>query len=340
MAGPLTPSRAWVVRQAGGKPSSVLNFEGAAGRISSRIRKTALVEIPANGLLLKREQDQVTGSFKVRGALNKVLQLGPEEAGRGIVAASAGNHGLGVAYAARESGAQATVVVPDSAVKTKVDGIRALGSEVILVPGGFGAAEARGRALAEELGAVWISPYNDQQVIEGQGTLGLEVDRQIRDRSVEPDDCDVYVPVSGGGLACGVGLALKGRGEYRVIGVQTEAAPYMAAFLSGREVGDVKETPTLADGLAGPVEAGSITFDLLPSAVDEIQLVDEPELMTALRFAQSSLGMLVEPAAAVALAAALRADSQRRRVVILSGGNLALELKAALESERPFPEAL
>jgi len=318
----------------------VFDFEGAASRINSKIRNTPLVEIGANGLLLKCEQDQVTGSFKVRGALNKILQLTPEEISRGIVAASAGNHGLGVAYAAREAGAQAIIVVPDDAVKTKVDGIRALGCEVILVSGGFGAAEAKGRALASERNAIWVSPYNDRQVIEGQGTLGLEVDRQIRERSGEAGDWDVYVPVSGGGLACGVGLALKGRGDYRVIGVQTEAAPYMSVFLSGGDVDDVMEKTTLADGLAGPVERGSMTFDLLPRAVDEIRLVSESEMIKTLEFAQSRLGLMVEPSAAVALAAALRADDGRQRVVILSGGNIAPELKSALESGRPLAEDL
>jgi len=312
----------------------VFDFEGAAERISSRVRRTPLVEGGASGLLLKCEHEQVTGSFKVRGALNKVLQLTPEERSRGIVAASAGNHGLGVAYAARQAGAQAIIVVPEDAVKTKVDGIQALGSEVILVPGGFGAAEAKGRELASERKAVWISPYNDRQVIEGQGTLGLEVDQQIRDRSGEAVSGDVYVPVSGGGLACGVGLALKERGEVRVIGVQTESAPYMSVFLSGKDVEQVTETPTLADGLAGPVERGSITFDLLPRAVDEIQLVSESELIETLEFAQSELDLMIEPSAAVALAAARRAGSRRQRVVILSGGNLAPELKSALESGR------
>jgi threonine dehydratase len=314
----------------------VFDFEGAAVRINSWIRSTPLVEGGSTGLLLKCEHEQVTGSFKVRGALNKVLQLTPEERGRGIVAASAGNHGLGVAYAARQAGAQAIVVVPEDAVKTKVDGIRALGCEVILVPGGFGAAEAKGRELASERNAVWISPYNDRQVIEGQGTLGLEVDQQIRDRSSESESWEVYVPVSGGGLVCGVGLALKKRGDVNVIGVQTEAAPYMSAFLSGKDVDEVTETPTLADGLAGPVERGSITFDLLPGAVDEIQLVSESELIETLEFAQSELDLVIEPSAAVALAAARKAGGSRQRVVILSGGNLAPELRSALESGRPL----
>ncbi len=308
------------------------DFVSAERRIGGSIRETPLLETNLPGLLLKCEQSQVTGSFKVRGALNKVAQLSPEALAQGIVAASAGNHGLGVAFAARQAGAMATIVVPEKAVKTKVDGIRALGSRVISVPGDFGAAEARGRALATEQGAIWISPYNDEQVIEGQGTLGLELDRQMRQQVGGLGECEIYVPISGGGLACGVGLALKSVGRYRVIGVQTQAAPYMAAFMSGEDPEDVVETPTLADGLAGPVERGSITFNLLSKAVDEIQLVSESDLVDALEMAWTSYGLMVEPSAAVALAAALRVDDGRMRAVILSGGNLSPDLRQALEA--------
>lgn len=310
----------------------MFDFDAAEERIRDRIRQTPLLETDIPGLLLKCEQDQVTGSFKARGAVNKVLQLSPEDLSRGIVAASAGNHGLGVAYAARESGSRATIVVPDDAVRTKLDGIRSLGSEVIAVPGGFGAAEVRGRAMASERDAVWISPYNDVSVIEGQGTLGRELDRQLRQRFGDPAGCEVFIPISGGGLACGAGLALKSAGAYRVIGVQTRAAPYMAAFMAGEDPEGVTETPTLADGLAGPVERNSVTFDLLPKAVDEIELVSEPQLLEALKLAWASFHLLIEPSSAAALAAALRVGDGRRRVVVLSGGNLGPELRSMLES--------
>ncbi len=322
------------------KATSRLDFEAATARISPWIRETPLVETAVAGVLLKCEQRQVTGSFKVRGALNKVLQIPTEALARGIVAASAGNHGLGVAYAARQVGARATIVVPDDAVETKVEGIRSLGGDVVAVPGGFGAAEARGRALASEQDSVWVSPYNDEQVIEGQGTLGLEVDRQLRQMSQSAGDWEIFVPVSGGGLICGVGLSMKGVGEYRVIGVQTQAAPYMAAFLSGESPDEVLETPTLADGLAGPVERNSITFELLHQAADEVQLVSEAELLEAMELAWLSYGLMVEPSAAVPLAAALREGDGRGRVVILSGGNLAPELRTSLASKRPSLDEL
>jgi threonine dehydratase len=309
-----------------------MDFERAKTLLQPLVRETPLRPTEIPGLFLKCEHEQLTGSFKVRGALNKVLQLSYEERGRGLVAASAGNHGLGVAYAALKTHAKATIVVPDDAVQPKVDGIRALGGEVIAVPGGFGAAEARGRELAEERQAVWVSPYNDLLVIEGQGTLGLEIDHQLKSASDERGACEVYVPVSGGGLACGVGLALKEVGAYRVVGVQTSAAPYMAAFYSGDDPETVRETPTLADGLAGPVERGSVTFDLLRDALDDMRVVSEAELREALELAWREFGVLVEPSAAVPLAAALKIDGDRRRVVILSGGNLAPQLEMAVKA--------
>jgi threonine dehydratase len=310
-----------------------LDFRGALRRIGHLIDETPLLETDVPGLYLKCEHDQVTGSFKVRGALNKVMSLPEGAIARGLVAASAGNHGLGVAYAAKQVGASALIVVPDDAVQPKVDGIRALGGEVVQVPGGFGAAEACGKSLAEKRDAVWVSPYNDRDIIEGQGTLGLELARQLEARGGQGVSWEVYIPVSGGGLVCGVGLALKDEGAYRVIGVQTQAAPYMATFVAGGDLAVIVETPTLADGLAGPVERGSMTFDLIGDAVDEMQLVGEQEIKQSMMKAWRLFGVEIEPSAAVPLAAALRAAGNVLRVVVLSGGNVSPDLKREMRAE-------
>ena len=305
-----------------------LNFSAARQRIQGHTHETDLVVCPVAGLLLKCEHRQVTGSFKVRGALNKLLGLSQADRERGIVAASAGNHGLGVAFAAGIVGARASVVVPSEAVRAKVDGIRSLGGEVIQVPGGFAAAEAYGLALASEREAVWVSPYNDRAVIEGQGTLGLEIVEQAASLPDPQSELRVYVPVSGGGLIAGVGLAVKQQlGSAYIIGVQTEAAPYMAVYFDGGDPAAVRETPTLADGLAGPVESGSMTFDWLHRAADEMQLVGEGAILRALDFVWRTLGEVVEPSAAVPLAAALADRWPGRKIVVLSGGNASDEVK-------------
>ncbi|HSR47620.1 MAG TPA: pyridoxal-phosphate dependent enzyme [Anaerolineales bacterium] len=289
-------------------------------RLRGRVAETPLVAWPAQGMWLKCENQQIGGSFKLRGALNKILGLSPDALRRGLVAASAGNHGIGCAVAASAVGANLVVVVPGDVVDRKRRTLERLGAEVRLADGDFAVAEALGHRLAAETGATWVSPYNDADVVAGQGTLGLELARQlpgaVRGRALE-----VFVPVSGGGLLAGVALGLREAGVHaRVIGVQTEAAPYMYEFFRGRDVKAVVETPTLADGLAGAVESGSITWDLVKKLADDLVLVSEIELAEWLRAIYREFGMLVEPSAAVAAAAASRGRGEIR-VAVLSGGN-------------------
>jgi threonine dehydratase len=275
------------------------------------------------GLWLKCENAQLTGSFKLRGALNKTLGLSDEQLRRGLVAASAGNHGQGVAYAAHLAGAQAMIVVPDDAVRRKVEAIRRLGAEVVEIGGGYPAAEALGRRLAEERRAVWISPYNDADVIAGQGTIGIELLEQLEDLD---GPVDVLVPVSGGGLAGGIGLALEGT-KFNVFAVQAQNAAFMHAVFHGRRQQDVVETATIADGLSGAVEEGSITFELVRRVVQDVLLVSEEEIVGALRRAWAEKRFPLEPSSGAALAAAWREDFVgRTRVVIVSGGNVAGDL--------------
>jgi threonine dehydratase len=294
--------------------------EAAALRLRGHVRQTPLACDPPSGIWLKCEQAQLTGSFKLRGALNRCLQLAPVELSRGLVAASAGNHGQGVAYAARLLGARATIVVPSDAIKCKVEGIRSLGADVRMVPGGYAAAEAEGERLARSTGGIWISPYNDPEVIAGQGTVGLEIEGQWRDIPWS-GQAAVYVPVGGGGLAIGIGAALDGLGDrIRVIGVLPEASAYMHSYFHTGSMTGVVEHPTLADGLSGPVEQGSITLSLVHRFVDDMVLVSESEIREAMRWA-GLRGMVVEPSAAVALAACLRQTTDTR-LAVLSGGNV------------------
>jgi len=294
--------------------------EQAGLRLRAHVRRTPLLRDPPTGIWLKCEHQQLTGSFKLRGALNRCLQLTAAELGRGLVAASAGNHGQGVAYAARLLGARATIVVPADAIACKVEAIRTLGAEVRLVDGGYHAAEMEGERLASATGGVWLSPYNDPEVIAGQGTVGLEIEGQWGEGQLG-GPAEVYVPVGGGGLAAGIGAALDAfRPGVRVIGVLPEASPYLHRFFHTGSMAGVVETPTLADGLSGPVEEGSITFALVRRYVDDMLLVSEDDIRAAMKWA-GSREMVVEPSAAVALAASMR-PSSGTRMAVLSGANV------------------
>jgi threonine dehydratase len=294
--------------------------EAAAHRLAGRIRPTPVIRDDETGVWLKCEQDQITGSFKLRGAFDRLLRLTEAERRSGVVAASAGNHGQGVAFAARALGIQARIVVPAAAVARKVEAMRRLGAEVILAAGGYAAAEAQGRQLAVAEGAVWVSPYNDAAVIAGQGTLGLEIETAW-EPSLRAGGAQVFVPVGGGGLAAGIGAALDAwRPGLRVIGVLPEHSAYLHAFFHHGSMGDVVEQPTLADGLAGAVEDGSITLGLVKAYVDDMRLVSEDEIREALAWA-CRRDLVIEPSAAVALAGALR-DGGDCALAVLSGGNV------------------
>src|SRR3972149_2876055 len=233
------------------------SIQQAEARIRPHIDVTPARRIGEGRVWLKCENRQRTGSFKIRGALNKVLGLSTNELGRGIVAASAGNHGQGVALAASLRRAQATIVVPKGAGQVKGDRIRELGAEVVFASGDYAAAEAEGLALARRRGATWVSPYNDPEVIAGQGTIALELAGQLD--LAGPSEWEVFVPVSGGGLLGGIAIGLKALApQVRVVGVQPEAAPYMHTFFNLGDLGNVVEMPTIADGLSGAVEAGAV----------------------------------------------------------------------------------
>jgi threonine dehydratase len=293
-------------------------LDQAALRIAPHIRPTPLTNDAELNIYLKWENRQVTGSFKARGALNRVLALEPQEAHAGLVTASAGNHGQGVALAAGLVGAAVTVFVPSGAPSSKVEAIRTLGADVRTMDGGYEAAEAAAIQYAAGTAKTWISPYNDGHVIAGQGTVGLEILEDLPGA-----DCTLVVPVGGGGLLAGIGAALEqARPRPRLVGVQSEASAFMhALFHVGTQEG-IQDLPSLADGLAGPVEAGSLTIPLVKRWADDILLVSEEEIAQAVAQAWRRYGERIEASGAVGLAAILSGRVESPAVLVVSGGNI------------------
>jgi threonine dehydratase len=299
----------------------------AAERISSYIVITPLTFDARRNIYFKWENQQVTGSFKARGALNKVLTLESWEQQQGIVAASAGNHGQGVALAARLVGAPVIIFASKNASPFKIEKMRSLGADVRLVPGGYELAETTGVQYSVENGKTWISPYNDAQVVAGQGTLGLELEQQVQLVS----EMTLLVPVSGGGLLAGIAAALSTSPVHpRVVGVQAAASPYMHALFTRNSQKDVPDLPSLADGLIGAVEEGSITVPIIKSLVDDILLIEEKDIAHAVVFAYREYGQIIEGAAAVGLAAVLTGAVKPPALIVISGGNIQPEIHAGL----------
>lgn len=297
----------------------------AESRVRTHLTVTPLV--PAAGLsadlgmdvALKCENLQPTGSFKIRGALSKVLAMGPEALARGIVAASTGNHGAAVAHAASLAGAEALVFVPAGANPGKLAAIERLGATLRVHGSDSVEAEAGARAFAAERGLTYISPYNDPEVIAGQGTLGLEL-------LTEADQLGaVYIAVGGGGLAAGVaGIVKSVSPATRVIGCSPEASAVMYHSLRAGSVLDLPSAPTLSDGTAGGVEPDAITFDLLARLLDDFVIVSEEDIRAAFLDLIEVEHQLVEGSAAMAYAACRRHASPviGRTVVVLCGGNV------------------
>lgn len=308
----------------------------ATRRLQGQIQQTPLTYDSGLDLYLKWENRQVTGSFKIRGALNKVLSLEAWEQQRGLVTASAGNHGQGVAFAGRLVGAPVIVFASDHAVPSKIEAMRALGADVRLVEGGYEAAERAAQAYAEETQTTWISAYNDVQVVAGQATVGLEILEQLAPE--RPGT--VVVPVGGGGLIAGIGAALLGvKPRPRIVGVQSVASPFLYALYNHGTQHGVVELESLADGLAGAVETSSITIPLARRFVDDFVLVTEDQIASAIAYAWRKHGETIEGSAAVALAAVMSRRISRRNmnegplVAVMSGGNIQAEIHARICAE-------
>lgn len=267
----------------------------------------------------KLDHLQVTGSFKERGARNRLLRLSAAQRVAGVVAASAGNHALGLAYHGQGLGVPVTVVMPKWAPLVKIANCRGFGATVILYGDAYHDAREHALILAQERGATYVPGFDDPDIIAGQGTLGLEVLADV-------PDCDaVIVPVGGGGLIAGIGSAIKAlRPQVRVIGVEPRNAPTLHESLRRGVVTRIDPLPTLADGLA-VAEVGSLCFDIARRVVDEVVLVDEAEIAGAVLRLLELEKAVVEGAGAVPLALAMRrpAELQGRKIVlILGGGNI------------------
>ena len=286
------------------------------------LRSTCLGERIGTRLLLKCENLQKTGSFKVRGALNTVLQLGADERARGVVTISAGNHAQALAWAAGTAGIPCTVVMPRSASPLKAEASRGYGAEVVLHGDVFHAFE-HARTLERERGLTFVHPFDDERIIAGQGTVGLEILEQAAGVDV------IVVPLGGGGLIAGIASAVAARNAaVRIYGVEPEGAAAMRKSLDAGHAVRLDRVETVADGLAPPM-AGERTFELVRQHVEDVVLVDDREILDALRVILARAKLLTEPAGAAAVAALLAGRIPVRPgetvVAVLSGGNVGVE---------------
>lgn len=303
-------------------------------RIQSLVVKTPVASISdlANGssvqLLAKLENLQQTGSFKLRGATNKISLLTVEQRAAGVIAASNGNHGAGVALAAKNAGVAAQVYVSSHVSPYKANRIEQYGACICRDGDSPLEAELAGRQASVQAGKVFISPYNDVDVIAGQGTIAVE----LQDQSPAVDA--IFVAVGGGGLIGGIGAYLKTVAPHvEVVGCWPQNSPVLYECIRAGRILDVPEQPTLSESTAGGLEPEAVTFDLCRRVIDRSVLVSEEEILAAMRKAREMKGWLIEGAAGVALAAALKTidDYQGKTVmVVICGGNVSPEVMQAL----------
>jgi threonine dehydratase len=271
-------------------------------------------------VFLKLENLQHSGSFKLRGVINKILSLPEVDSQRLLVTASTGNHGAAFAYALQLFGLRGRLFMPKTASGVKVENVRSTGVPFELVGEDCIEAEAYAAAFARDNGHVWISPYNDPEVVNGQGTVAVELMEQLEDIDV------VLAPVGGGGLISGVAGYLKAvDSSIEVIGCQPINSCVMYESVKVGEVLDIESLPTISDGTAGGIEKGAITFDLCRRHVDDFILLEEGEIMGAMRFLHEEEGVTIEGAAALPVAAVLkdhRRFTGRRIALVVSGGRV------------------
>jgi threonine dehydratase len=289
-------------------------------RLTDMLHSPVLSQTCGCDLYLKTENLQVTGSFKVRGAYYKISQLPESEKAKGVIACSAGNHAQGVALASKKFGVKAKICMPDGAPISKVEATKSYGAEVILVPGVYDDAHNEAERLREKYGYCFIHPFDDEDVIAGQATIGLEILSQLKDVDV------VVVPVGGGGLISGVAFALKSLNpKIRVYGVQSTGAPSMANSVHAHEIQKLASVSTIADGIAVK-EPGSLTFSLCSKYVDDIVTVTDEQVSAAILALIERQKLIAEGAGAVSLAAVMFnkiPDIKGKKVVsLISGGNI------------------
>ncbi len=285
-------------------------------------RMTPLISAPKLGenVSIKAENLQLTGSFKLRGAYNKISSLTPEEKQKGVIACSAGNHAQGVALSATKNGIHSTICIPAGAPLSKVEATRGFGGDVVLVPGVYDDAYAKAVELTNEKGYTFVHPFNDEKVIAGQGTIGLEILEQ------EPHVDAVFVAIGGGGLASGVACAIKSmKPDCKVYGVQAAGAPSMYDSINKGEIIELPSVSTIADGIAVK-KPGDLTFEMCQKYLDGVVTVSEDEIATAILTLMEGQKTVAEGAGAASVAAVMFDKvpevKGKNIVCVISGGNI------------------
>ncbi len=284
------------------------------------VRVTPLTPAPRIGanVWIKAENLQLTGAFKLRGAYNKICSLTPEEAARGVIACSAGNHAQGIALSATMRGIKSVICMPEGAPISKVENTRGYGAEVVLVPGVYDDAAKEAARLAEEKGYTFAHPFNDEYVMAGQGTIGLEILSQL------PETEQIVVPIGGGGLISGIAAAVKSlKPSCRIVGVQASSVPSMKASLDAGSVVTVPDGATIADGIH-VLTPGSLTFEMVRRYVDEVVTVEEDEIAAAILSLLENQKTVAEGAGATTVAACMfgKVNPMLKTVCVVSGGNV------------------
>jgi len=317
------------------KDITIDDIESAARRIAAHIQPLRIMPSDSlskrfdSDILLAHEYLQTTGAFKLRGAMNTVLQLPP--GAKGVTAVSTGNHGRALAYSARHAGVPCIICMSKLVPKNKLDGIRALGAEARIIGNSQDEAEFEAKRLVEEEGYTMVPPFDHPHVIAGQGTLGLEMLQLV------PDVDTVLVQLSGGGLISGIALALKAqRPDVRIVGVSMQRGAAMAASQAAGKPIEIEELPTLADSLGGGIGLDNqYTFAMVREYVDDIVLLDENEIADGIRHAYFNEQVIVEGGGAVGIAALLANKVQpgAKTIVLLSGKNIDMELHRKIINE-------
>ena len=303
--------------------SKIQDFITAKEKLSKVLLKTSLIQSPifskeaGNEVYIKPENLQKTGSFKIRGAYNKITNLSDEEKKKGVIASSAGNHAQGVAYGAKESGIKAVIVMPKSTPLIKVESTKQYGAEVVLHGDVYDDAFKKAKELEEKEGYIFVHPFDDEDVIYGQGTIALEILEEL------PETDIIIVPIGGGGLISGIACAAKIlKPEIKIIGVEPDGAASAYEAIKEDKVVELKEANTIADGTAVK-KIGDITFEYIKKYVDEIITVSDYELMEAFLLLVEKHKIIAENSGILSLAALKKLKEKNKKVVsVVSGGNI------------------
>ena len=303
--------------------SKIQDFITAKEKLSKVLLKTSLIQSPifskeaGNEVYIKPENLQKTGSFKIRGAYNKITNLSDEEKEKGVIASSAGNHAQGVAYGAKESGIKAVIVMPKSTPLIKVESTKQYGAEVVLHGDVYDDAFKKAKELEEKEGYIFVHPFDDEDVIYGQGTIALEILEEL------PETDIILVPIGGGGLISGIACAAKIlKPEIKIIGVEPDGAASAYEAIKEDKVVELKEANTIADGTAVK-KIGNITFEYIKKYVDEIITVSDYELMEAFLLLVEKHKIIAENSGILSLAALKKLKEKNKKIVsVLSGGNI------------------